>query len=94
MSGISSEMKAKIDAVLRRVREPETGRPVGDLNLVSRLRYSEKEKTLQIFMNIGDPRSTCMVCSIVNEQLRSTIEREILREMGKEFPDLHLELVP
>jgi metal-sulfur cluster biosynthetic enzyme len=94
MSEISPEMKRKIETVLKRVREPETGRSVGELNLVSRLRYSEKEKILQIFMNIGDPRSTCLVCSIVNEQLRSSIEREVLEEMGKEFPELRLELIP
>jgi metal-sulfur cluster biosynthetic enzyme len=86
MSEISPEMKRKIETVLKRVREPETGRSVGELNLVSRLRYSEKEKILQIFMNIGDPRSTCLVCSIVNEQ--------VLEEMGKEFPELRLELIP
>jgi len=87
-------MQKAIDAVLERVKEPETGRSIAELNLVRRLRYSEKEKVLQVFMNIGEPRSTCMVCTIVNGKLSESIEREVRQEMEKEFPGLSVEIVP
>jgi metal-sulfur cluster biosynthetic enzyme len=94
MSGeMSPLMRRKLDAVLARVKEPETGRSIGDLNLVGRFRFSETGRLLQVFMNIAEPRSTCMVCTIVNHQLSLSIERILREELEKEFSDLTVEIV-
>jgi len=85
-------VQRKIDSVLQRVKEPETLRSIGELNLVRRVRYSESERHLIVFMDIADPRSTCMVCSLVTEQLRSSIQRELQREMEQEFPGFTVEI--
>ena len=42
-------MKKKIDAVLERVKEPESGLSIAELGMVERLRYSKKHKKLIIF---------------------------------------------
>jgi metal-sulfur cluster biosynthetic enzyme len=85
-------VQRKIDSVLQRVKEPETLRSIGELNLVRRVRYSQSEKRLIVFMDIADPRSTCMVCSLVTEHLRSSIQRELQREMEREFPGFTVEI--
>ena len=94
MSGqMSPLMRRKLDAVLKRVKEPETGRSIGDLNLVGRFRFSDAAGMLEVHMNIAEPRSTCMVCSIVNHHLCSSIERRLEEELEKEFPDLTIEII-
>lgn len=42
--GMSPLMIEKIDRVLERVKDPESGLPVSRLGLVKRFRYSEREK--------------------------------------------------
>jgi metal-sulfur cluster biosynthetic enzyme len=85
-------IQQKIDSVLQRVKEPETRRSIAELNLVRLVRYSENEKRLIVFMAIAEPRSTCMVCSVVNEHLRSSIERNLSEELEQEFPDISIEI--
>ena len=59
------ETQKKIDAILARVKEPETRRSVGDLNLVKRVRYSAREHAFELFMDIANPRTSCFVCGVV-----------------------------
>jgi metal-sulfur cluster biosynthetic enzyme len=49
---MSPEMIRKIDAVLEKIKDPESGLPVAQLGLVRRVRYSEKDKRLYIFKTI------------------------------------------
>ena len=90
---MSPEMIRKIDGVLARVKEPETLRPVADLNLVSRVTYSESARLLRITTDIGTPKSTCMVCGVVTENLRQSIQRQLKEEFEKEFPGLTVEVL-
>ena len=80
------EMKKRIDAILARVKEPETLRSVGDLNLVRRVRYSPRNKLFELFMDIADARSSCFVCGTVALTIRRTIERELQEAFGRDFP--------
>ena len=86
-------MVRSIDAVLARVKEPETGRSVADLNLVQRVTYSQSERVLQVVTLIDTSRSTCIVCDVVTGQLRHSIERNLRQEFGKEFPELTIDIV-
>ena len=86
-------MIRRIDAVLERVKEPETFRSVGELNLVERVTYSDSERRLLVSTIIATGVSTCMVCGVVTEHLRQAIQRDLLTEFRKEFPDLDVEVV-
>ena len=90
---MTDEMKKKFDTILDRVREPETYRSVSELNLVKKISYSEKQNRILVVTNIAEPRSTCMVCSIVNETLRQSIMRNLETEFKKEFPGIDIEVV-
>jgi metal-sulfur cluster biosynthetic enzyme len=88
---MDQEMTKKIDAVLERVKEPESGLSMAELGLVSRLRYSDKLKKLAVFTSPLKPsRKHC--CTVIQGLLiKGTLER-LTEEFKKEFPDLTIEL--
>ena len=85
-------MTKKIDGVLNRVKEPETGLSMSELGLVSRLRYSEKLKKLAVFTTPLDTnRHYC--CTVLQGLLIKGTFKRLTEEFQKEFPDLQIELV-
>ena len=80
------EMQKKIDAILARVKEPETLSSVGDLNLVKRVRYSTSENAFEIFLDIDNPRTSCFVCGVVTATIQRTLERELREAFEQDFP--------
>ena len=84
-------MTRKIDGILERVKEPESGLSIAQLGLVERLRYSERYKKLYIVTNpIGSPPGCCV---IIAKLLQSTTGERLEKEFRKEFPDLSIEFV-
>jgi metal-sulfur cluster biosynthetic enzyme len=80
------ETRKKIDAILARVKEPETRRSVGDLNLVKRVRYSPGSNAFEVLMDVATPRGGCLVCGIVTTAIQQTIERELKEAFEQDFP--------
>jgi metal-sulfur cluster biosynthetic enzyme len=90
---MSPEMIAKIDAVLERVKDPESNLPIAQLGLVKRLRYSEKEKKLYVFTNVYQHLPNCVTCAAIARTIVSTIIQDLTAEFEKEFPELSVEFV-
>ena len=85
-------MIKKIDAVLERVREPESNLTIAQLGLVKRLRYSEKHNKLTVFMNsVLNSHKYC--CTIMQGCLLYGTIKSLTGEFQKEFPDLSIEFV-
>ncbi len=69
---MNNDMKKRIDAVLDRVKDPESGLSVSELGLVTKLRYSEEHSHLYIFTDFSGviPLShlfcNCIVSIIIN----------------------------
>lgn len=80
------ETRRKIDAILARVKEPETLRSVGDLNLVKRVRYSPGSNLFELFMDVATPRSSCFVCGVVTATIQRSLERELKEAFEQDFP--------
>ena len=80
------EMRGKIDAILARVKEPETRRSVRDLSLVRRVRYSASRHTFELYLDVGTARSSCFTCGIVTATIQRTIERELQEAFEQDFP--------
>jgi len=87
------EMIRKIDAVLERVKDPESNLPIAQLGLVKRLRYSEKEKKLYVFTNAYQHLPKCVTCAAIAQTIVATIIRDLTAEFEKEFPYLTVEFV-
>jgi metal-sulfur cluster biosynthetic enzyme len=86
---MDEEMKRKIDGVLNRVKEPESGLSIAELGLVERLRYSEKYRKLVVFTNpINSPPGCCVITA---KLLQDTTGKRLTEEFQKEFPDLSIE---
>jgi metal-sulfur cluster biosynthetic enzyme len=81
------EMRKKIDAILAQIKEPETLRSVGDLNLVKRVRYSPSRHAFEIFLDVNTAGSSCFVCGVVTATIQRTIERELQEAFERDFPD-------
>lgn len=90
---MSPEMVRKIDAVLERVKDPESGLPVARLGLVQRVRYSEKDKQLYIFTDAHRHLPHCVTCAAIAEAIIARIVRDMMVELQKEFHDLTIKFV-
>ena len=84
-------MKQKIDAVLDRVKEPETGLSVAQLGLVERLRYKASEQTLSVMVSdVNRGQHTC--CIIIQGLILSSVLNALTAELKKEFPNLTIDI--
>ena len=87
------EMIQKIDAVLDRVKDPESNLPVMQLGMVNRVRYNENRKTLYVFTDIHTHLPRCVTCAAIASTIASTIIRDLRKELQAEFPDFSIEFV-
>jgi len=87
-----SEMARKIDAVLERVKEPESNLSIAQLGLVKRVRYNKDSKKFYVFTNtIKSNHHYC--CTIIQGLLVSSTLERLTEGFQKEFPDLSIEFV-
>lgn len=87
------ETQRKIDAALSRVKEPQSDVPIVDLGLVSKVRYSEKDKSIELTLAIGYPAGHCPACLAVNDVIGIGIQRRADEEFRKEFPGFAISIV-
>lgn len=83
-------MTRKIDAVLDRVKDPESGLPVARLGLVRRVRYVEEKKLLYVFTDFQSHMPDCKTCVFIAKLVAERILRELTVEFHLEFPDLDI----
>jgi len=90
---VEPEMMRKIDAVLDRVKDPESDLPVSRLGVVKRVRFSEAQKKLYVFTDFQSHMPDCRACVLVAKLLADTIIRDLTVEFHLEFPELDIEFV-
>ena len=78
----------KIDGVLDRVKDPESGYSVADLGLVHRLRYNHEKRELYIFADFVSHQPGCMACVGIASVVIDGIRRRLIEEFQTEFPNL------
>lgn len=91
-SVMTPEMTGKIEGILNKVKEPETGRTVSELGLVRKITYSAGWKRMIVYTDISAPRTTCAVCSLVTETIRQSIQRYLKEAFEEAFPELVIEI--
>ena len=90
---MDEKMKTSIDSVLVRVKDPESGLSVSELDLVKRVRYSKDKKRLYIFTDFAAHRSGCITCAAIGSLISTAIMRDLEAEFNNEFPDLAVEFI-
>jgi len=88
---MDDSMKQKIDRVLDKVKEPESGLSVGEIGLVQKLRYSASKRTLYVFRNQILPSKGC--CTLISNMLLETTQKSLIEELEGAFPDLSVVMV-
>jgi metal-sulfur cluster biosynthetic enzyme len=79
-------IRAKFDAVIAKVKEPQSELSLADLGMVTKITYFEKEKTIIVFLSSNEPRSECPACSVISGVVLAGIERDLIAALGAEFP--------
>jgi len=82
------EMQGKIDLVLDRVKDPESGLPISHLGVIKRLRYNEARQELYIFAEFQSHSPGCLACVGIAAAVVDGIKRRLLAELQTEFPEL------
>lgn len=90
---MDEEMKKRIDSVLEKVRDPESGLPVAALGVVKKIRFSAAQGILYVFTDFGSHQPRCPTCSAIAMALSATIQKDLEREFREAFPGLEIRFV-
>ena len=88
---MDKKMIERIDAVLERVKDPESMLSMAELGWVQKVRYDEGNRKLYVFTNSLGPGKKC--CTVIAGLLLSSTVKSLTKELQKEFPDLAVEFV-
>jgi metal-sulfur cluster biosynthetic enzyme len=91
---VKEEWTKKVDAVLDRVRDPESGLSVAELGVVKKVRLSEKESTLYVFLDTYGHLPKCVTCAAIAQTVLAKIVRDLEDAFGEAFPGLRVEVIP
>ena len=86
-------MIARIEAILEKVKDPESGLSVAQLGIVKKVRYSADPGILYLFTDFGSHRPGCVTCAGIAMALSATILKNLEKEFRKEFPGLEIAFV-
>ena len=85
------EMIKKIDSILDRVKEPESGMSLAQMGLVERVRYSQKQNTILVLTRAI--RHTHGCCTLLALAQQDGILSNLEQEFKKEFPYKWIKIV-
>ncbi len=86
-------VQARIDAILQRVRDPESDLPLADLGLVRRVRFLNGEKRIYLDVPFDDHAPACLTCAGITMTLVMGIRRELTSAFETEFPGYRVEFI-
>ena len=81
---MDKRIQKKIDGILDRVKEEQSGMSAAELGMVQKIRHNEKEKRLTIFLAPTGRQKAC--CSVMNMAFLEKLENQIKKEFENEFP--------
>ena len=87
------EMARRIEAVLERVKDPESGYSLAELGIVERVRYDAEKRELYVFADFLSHMPSCIACVGIASVVVSGLRRRLTEELGAEFPELGVKLV-
>lgn len=90
---MNPDMAEKIEAVLDRVKDPESGYSLAELGIVERVRYNEEKKELYVFTDFLSHQPSCIACVGIASVVISGLRRRLVEELNAEFPEIDVQLV-
>ncbi len=92
-AGGDPSVQARIDGILKRLRDPESGLRLAELNLVRRVRVAEREKIVYLDVPFDSHTPGCMACAGIAMTIIQGIRRELLAAFENEFPGYVVEFI-
>lgn len=86
-------VQARIDAILQRVRDPESDLPLADLGLVRRVRFLDDDKLIYLDVPFDEHAPNCLTCAGIAMTLVMGIRRELTTAFESEFPGYRVEFI-
>ncbi len=83
----------KFEAILERVKDPESELPISRLGLVKKFRYSEQHKLIYVFTDFFSHRPACYTCIGISMAIESSIIRELRAALEQEFPGMEIKIL-
>ncbi|MDO9516344.1 MAG: hypothetical protein Q7J01_09645 [Syntrophales bacterium] len=87
------ETTQRIDAILGRIKDPESGISLDRLGVVTRIRYNEEKREMYLFTDFLSHLPTCNTCRGIAVAIISSLMKRMQEEFEKEFPDITIEFV-
>jgi len=86
------DIRGKFDAILDRVKEPQSELSLAELGLVKKLTYFKAEKTIVAHMNYGKPDAAeCPACRVATDMMKDSIDRDLKAAILEDFPGWTIE---
>jgi len=86
-------VQEKIDAILKRVRDPESGLPIAELNLVQRVRVSDEHSLIYLEIPFDQHTPGCLTCAGIAMTIIVGIKRQLSEAFEQEFPGYTVEYI-
>ena len=85
---MDKEMIEMLDTVLAEVRDPDSGLPIGALNVIKRFRYNEEKHELYVFSDFLSNEPNCMTCVALASAVIGILKRLVTEAIREKRPDL------
>ena len=93
VDGPDREMADRIGRILMEVRDPESRRPIAELNLVRRVRVSTESHKVYLDVPFDDHTPGCMTCAGIAMTIVAGLKRELTEAFEREFAGYSVEYI-
>lgn len=93
MQTYDPQVQEKIEGVLKRVRDPESGLPISELNLVRRVRVSDEHAHIYLDVPFDQHSPGCLTCAGIAMTIVVGIKREMTTAFEEAFPGYTVEFI-
>ena len=86
-------VQEKIDQLLDRVKDPESGLSIADIGLVRRIRGSDEHHLIYLDVPFDNHTPGCLACAGIAMAIVASIRRELKEAFEGEFPGYTVEFI-
>lgn len=86
-------VQEKIDHILDRIKDPESGLSIADLGLVRRVRVSDEHRYIYLDVPFDDHTPGCLTCAGIAMAIVASIRRDLKAAFEEEFPEYTVEFI-
>tara|TARA_B100000614_G_scaffold138881_1_gene123449 strand:- start:660 stop:941 length:282 start_codon:yes stop_codon:yes gene_type:complete len=93
MNGPDPTVQRRIDRILSRVRDPESGLAIADLGLVRRVRVADAHSVIYLDVPFDAHAPGCLTCAGIAMTIIMGIRRDLSAAFEEEFPGYRVEFI-